>query len=183
MITRELRDVYLKSIRNKTQRGMWLLTAHTLGVLRNEVQPSVFTPDPCFLNGSTVWRYVPKTIGILNIQPHELSLPIPRGTELVSSTTESQNHRTAWVGRGLKNHLVSTPWHGQGYHPIDQVAQEYHFKYLVQGIAVGRLVSQHCSLQGSSRFMSSEDVFPSLWAINLLPTLQRYKQQYLLGNT
>lgn len=35
----------------------------------------------------------------------------------------AQNDRVARVGRDLKDHLVTTPCHGQGNHPLGQVAQ------------------------------------------------------------
>lgn len=34
-----------------------------------------------------------------------------------------KNSRMVWVGRGCKDHLVSTPYHTQGHLPQDQAAQ------------------------------------------------------------
>lgn len=36
---------------------------------------------------------------------------------------KSQTHRMSWVGKDLKNHLLSSPCHAQGYLPLHQVAQ------------------------------------------------------------
>lgn len=35
----------------------------------------------------------------------------------------AENHRLVWVGRGHKDNLIASPSHGQGCHPLVEVAQ------------------------------------------------------------
>jgi len=41
----------------------------------------------------------------------------------IAVTKESKNHRKAYVGRELEDHLLPTPYHRQGCHPPTQGAQ------------------------------------------------------------
>ena len=56
------------------------------------------------------------------MRPMTASAP-KQGFSCNQGNERKRNHRTAWVGRDLKAHPVSTLCHGQGCDPADQAAQ------------------------------------------------------------
>lgn len=81
------------------------------------------------------------------------------------------------VGGDLKDHLVPAACHGQGCHPLDQVAQGLEHPQgwgicsllLVSRWAAAPLCDQESGARGSSKILSTSPCLPALQVVVTLP--------------